>query len=337
MQFKFASKKLYASTVLCKNWIIYVVYINNLYCECFEIKKIIVLYLKKYCYQWLSEYEVSSDIAWTCPVYLMRFKIKHNYCTNCAPLITHSAFPFPSFPHPTVHAIITEFPIFLDCQTCIKQPVQFFRKKYLFCILEIIVTVIFYIARSPKSATMPTLEFSNWETEDSSCEFDSSSFLLSSLLFFFSFLASSFLFLLLKCVLVNPCWFFDLSTTLGLAPWCSYALVNFCSFWDRDLQEPWTVSLVMPLDEFEKASISLVVLVSDNFMSSLEEQPQVPTPGLVWSFSLKSIFMWFFFIVCVSASIVKEHSIPCSWLFTDSLLAADLSWDKYPETNKHNY
>lgn len=92
---------------------------------------------------------------------MMRFKIKHNYCTNCAPLITLQLFPFPSFPHPAVHAIITEFPIFLDCQTCIKQPVQFFRKKYLFCILEIIVTVIFYIARSPKSATMPTLEFSN--------------------------------------------------------------------------------------------------------------------------------------------------------------------------------
>ena len=78
---KFASKKLYASTVLCKNWIIYVVYINNLYCECFEIKKIIVLYVKKYCYQWLSEYEVSSDIAWTCPVYLW-IMFTGNHYTN---------------------------------------------------------------------------------------------------------------------------------------------------------------------------------------------------------------------------------------------------------------
>ena len=81
MQPKFASKKLYASTVLCKNWIIYVVYINNLYCECFEIKKIIVLYVKKYCYQWLSEYEVSSDFAWTCPVYLW-IMFTGNHYTN---------------------------------------------------------------------------------------------------------------------------------------------------------------------------------------------------------------------------------------------------------------
>ena len=77
---KFASKKLYASTVLCKNWIIYVVYINNLYCECFEIKKIIVLYVKKYCYQWLSEY-VSSDVTWTCPVYLW-IMFTGNHYTN---------------------------------------------------------------------------------------------------------------------------------------------------------------------------------------------------------------------------------------------------------------
>ena len=143
-----------------------------------------------------------------------------------------------------------------------------------------------HIASIPKSGTtLQDVVCSPELTLGSGHEFVTSFFLLSSLCLFFSFFASSFLFLLLRCAFAwEFCPLLDFcSVSLGLAPWCSYLISTFSSFFADDFSFkllvspcmvplcslPWTkvVSVLLSVLELSSSTMPSMVHIQSSKVS----------------------------------------------------------------------